>query len=99
MNNSANKMKEGYINYNGASYCILEVDSQLIAAEEFKGCLNLTLKIADFELWEAISNENDEPKGLEEEDIDNEIFYYCDSGFIASHPTLEEVKAYFSNVL
>lgn len=99
MNNSVNVMKEDYITYNGASYCTLEVDSQLIAEEEFKGCLSLTLKIADFELWEAISNENDEPKGLEEEEIDNEIFYYCDSGFIASHPTLEEVKAYFSNVL
>lgn len=99
MNNANDIIKYDYITYNGAKYCIVEVNSQIIAAEVFKGQTNLMLKIADYDLWDAIRNGNDNPKDTYEEEIDNSIFYYCYSGFLASHPSLEEIKEYFSGVL
>lgn len=91
-------VKKGSITYNGVEYPMLEVNSQIIAPEEFKGEENLMLKIVDFELWDAMANEDDEPKGEIETEIDNSIYYYCDSGFIASNPSIEELKDYFSEI-
>lgn len=48
--------------------------------------------VADYELWRAI-----EAYYLLDDDarsIDNSIYYYCDSGFIASDPTDEEIVEY-----
>lgn len=50
-------------------------------------------KIADFELWDAISDYC-ERGDREYIDLDNTIFFYCDSGFIASNPTDEEIIDY-----
>lgn len=90
--------KKGVITYNGVEYAMMEVDSQIIAPEEFQGAENLMLKLVDYELWKVIKNEFDEPKGEEETDIDNSIYYYCDSGFIDSNPTIEELKKYFAEI-
>lgn len=50
----------------------------------------IEVNVADIELWWAI--EEDCEKGNKEaKEIDNSIFYYCDSGFIASDPTDEEI--------
>lgn len=49
-------------------------------------------KIADYELWRAI-----EAYYLLDDDarsIDSSIYYYCDSGFIESDPTDEEIVEY-----
>ena len=46
--------------------------------------------VADVDLWNAI--EEDFNNGdSEAHAIDNDLFYYCDSGFIASDPTDEEI--------
>ena len=50
-------------------------------------------KVADFELWNAIEDayyDGDKTANS----IDNDIFYYCDSGFIASDPTDDEIILY-----
>ena len=49
--------------------------------------------VADVELWNAIEDayyDGDKTANS----IDNDIFYYCDSGFIASDPTDEEIVEY-----
>lgn len=91
-------VKKGTITYNGVEYPMMEVSSQIIAPDEFDGAENLMLTLVDYELWLAMSNEDDEPKGEVETDIDNTIYYYCDSGFIASNPSIEELKEYFSEL-
>ena len=49
--------------------------------------------VADVDLWDAIdedyNNGNSEAHAL-----DNDIYYYCDYGFIASDPTDEEIVEY-----
>lgn len=49
--------------------------------------------VADFELWNAIEDayyDGDKTAN----NIDDYIYYYCDSGFIASDPTDEEIIEY-----
>jgi hypothetical protein len=48
------------------------------------------VRIADVELWNAIKEDCE--SGLQDaEDMDNEIYYYTDSGFLASIPTDTEI--------
>ena len=48
---------------------------------------------ADIDLWDAI--EEDYNNGNKEAiEIDNDIYFYLDSGFIASDPTDEEIVEY-----
>lgn len=92
-------IKRGSIIYNGVTYATLEVSASIIAPDEFKDEDNITLKLADFDVWCAISDpELDCPKGILESNIDDDIYYYCDNGFIESNPTIEELKAYFSGI-
>lgn len=51
------------------------------------------VSVADYELWAEIEDEV-ENEVREMEAIDETIFYYCDSGFIASDPTDEEIVEY-----
>lgn len=50
-------------------------------------------KIADYELWDAICDfcERGDSDAV---DIDNTVYFYCDSGFIASDPTDEDILDY-----
>ena len=55
------------------------------------------VKVADVELWDAIEYACDHENHIrhsEAVDLDNEIYYYCDYGFIASDPTDEEIVEY-----
>ena len=51
------------------------------------------INVADISLWDAIekdyNNGNSEAHAL-----DNDIYFYCDYGFIASDPTDEEIVDY-----
>lgn len=52
------------------------------------------IKVADYELWEAIENayeHEDAEKHSEAVALDNEIYFYCDSDFIAGDPSDEEI--------
>ena len=55
------------------------------------------LKVADYDLWAAIEYayyHEDAELHSEAVDLDNEIYYYCDSGFIAGDPSDEEIRNY-----
>ena len=78
-----------YIEYKGKSYPTRWV---YLMNALFKGQCAL-VQIADYELWEAIRNDYD--AGIAEAiEIDNGIYFYCDSGFIASEPTDDEIIEY-----
>jgi len=90
-------MKRDTIIYKGIEYPIIEIARNLVDSEWQDTDSSVTYIIADIELWLAIEKdyENDNSAAIE---IDNSIFYYCDSGFVASKPTEEEVIEYFDNI-
>lgn len=90
-------MKRDTIIYKGVEYPIIEIARNLVDSEWKNADSSLTYVIADIELWSAIARdyEDDEPTAV---DIDNSIYYYCDSGFVASKPTEEEVIEYLYDI-
>ena len=58
--------------------------------EELGGYKN---NVANIDLWFAIEEEYSNGN-VEARLIDNDIYFYCDSGFIASDPTDEEIVSY-----
>ena len=90
-------MKRDTIIYKGIEYPIIEIARNLVDSEWKDSDSSVTYIIADIELWLAIEKdyENNNSAAIE---IDNSIFYYCDSGFVASKPTEEEVIEYFDNI-
>lgn len=79
-------MEKYYEEWDGKKFPVREV--------MFNVCddMETIVKLADVELWRAI-----EAYYLLDDDarsIDNSIYYYCDSGFIASDPTDEEIVEY-----
>lgn len=91
-------MKRDIITYKGVDYPVIEIARNLIDREWENADSSCTYLIADIELWFALEEdyENGDTMAI---GIDNSIFYYCDSGFVASEPTEEEVIKYFENVL
>lgn len=89
-------MKRDIITYKGVDYPVIEIARNLIDREWEDS--SFTYLIADIELWFDLEEdyENGDTMAI---GIDNSIFYYCDSGFVASEPTEEEVIKYFENVL
>ena len=90
-------MKRDTIIYKGVEYPIIEIARNLVDSEWKNAVSSITYIIADIELWSAIVRdyENDESTAV---DIDNSIYYYCDSGFVASKPTEEEVIEYLYDI-
>ena len=87
-------MERDSIVYNGIEYPIIIINGNKIDED----CLSDSIDyiIADSDLWAAI--EDDFNDGVQDAiDIDNEIFYYCDSGFVASKPSEKKVIEYFKN--
>lgn len=81
-------MEKYFEEWNGKKFPVREV--------MFEVCDNMetSIKVADSDLWREI-----EAYYLLDDDaraIDNSIFYYCDSGFIASDPTDEEIVEYLT---
>ena len=91
-------MKRDIITYKGVEYPVIEIARNLIDSEWENADSSFTYLIADIELWFDLEEdyENGDTMAI---GIDNSIFYYCDSGFVASEPTEEEVIKYFENVL
>lgn len=78
-------MNKHFEEWNGKKFPVREVE----LPEELGG---FAANVADYELWRAI-----EAYYLLDDDarsIDNSIYYYCDSGFIESDPTDEEIVEY-----
>ena len=82
-------MEKYFVEWNGNKFPVREVQ----LPEELGG---YEVNVADYELFNAIEDDyyNDDPKAV---DLDNDIFFYCDSGFIASDPTDEEIFKYLVN--
>ena len=84
-------MERSKINYKGIDYPTIEIALSKVSNIES----NELVTIADYELWAAI--EDDYEDGDKEAVwIDNNVYFYCDSGFIASNPTESEVIAYMN---
>lgn len=85
-------MKRTLITYKDSVYDAIEIEAYKIDKEVTDEDVIYT--ICDFELWDAL--EEDYIEGDKEAiDIDNQIYYYCDYGFCACHPTEWEVIDYF----
>ena len=91
-------MKRDIITYKGVEYPVIEIARNLIDSEWKDANSSVTYILADIELWFALEEDYENADSMAV-DIDNSIFYYCDSGFVASEPTEEEVIKYFENVL
>ena len=91
-------MERSYIEYKDKRYPVVRISANAIAPGHFENAPDdYEVTIADWDLWNAI--QEDYEKGVREAiDIDNDIFYYCDSGFIATGPTEGEVVHYFKSV-
>lgn len=79
-------MGKYYEEWNGKKFPVREV----VLPEELGG---FVANVATGELWDAIENAyNDGNKTAN--NIDDSIYFYCESGFIESDPTDEEIVEY-----
>ena len=84
-------MERSFIEYNGVKYPTIEIALSKVSDIES----DEIVIIADYELWAAI--EDDYEDGEKEAVwLDDKIYFYCDSGFIASNPTESEVIEYMN---
>lgn len=84
-------MERSNINYKGIDYPTIEIPLSKVSDIESDEIVT----IADCELWLAI--EDDYYNGDKEAVwLDDKIYFYCDSGFIASNPTESEVIEYIN---
>lgn len=84
------------LEYNGWEYQGIEIEAYKIDKDvEDK---NIIYTITDIEFWwdalEIPCMDGDK----EANEIDEKIYYYCDSGFCASMPTEQEVIDYFKKL-
>ena len=72
-------MERTFITYKDSVYDAIEIEAYKIDKEVTDE--NLIYTICDFELWVAL--EEDYMDVVKEAiDIDNQIYFYCDSGFV-----------------
>ena len=84
-------MERSNIRYKGIDYPVIEISLSKVSDIES----DELVIIADYELWAAI--EDDYEDGDKEAAwIDDSVYFYCDSGFIASNPTESEVIEYMN---
>ena len=84
-------MERSKINYKGIDYPTIEIALSKVSNIES----NELVTIADYELW-AVIEDDYEDGDKEAVWIDNNVYFYCDSGFIASNPTESEVIEYMN---
>lgn len=80
-------MEKYFEEWDGKKFPVVEVVFEVCDGTE------TMVKVADVDLWDAIeedyNNGNSDAHAL-----DNDIYFYCDYGFIASDPTDEEIVEY-----
>ena len=84
-------MEKYFEEWNGKKFPVREV--------MFEVCddMETIVKVADISLWDAIENAYDvkyHPNHKEAVGIDDDIYYYCEYGFIESDPTDEKIVEY-----
>lgn len=82
-------MERSKINYKGVDYPTIEI--QLSKVSDIKS--DEIVILADYELWAAIEDDYRDGDKVAVW-IENDVYFYCDSGFIASNPTESEVIDY-----
>lgn len=88
-------MEYTWIRYKGYEYPAIEVDSNLIDSE---GVAETKYLICDVDFWnDALERDcmNGDPIANA---IDETIYFYCESGFVAGKPSVEEVVEYFKKM-
>ena len=80
-------MEKYFEEWNGKKFPVRKIQ----LPEELGG---FVANVADFELWNEIKYHVEQLRDLEASRIDNDIYYYCESGFIASDPTDEDIVEY-----
>ena len=83
-------MEKYYEEWDGKKFPVREIQ----LPEELGG---YNANVADIDLWDAIENAYNimfHPDHNEAAGIDNDIYFYCDYGFIASDPTGKEIVDY-----
>ncbi len=84
-------MERSFIEYNGVKYPTIEIALSKVSDIESDEIVT----IADYELWAAI--EDDYEDGDKDAVwLDDNVYFYCDSGFVASNPTESEVIEYMN---
>ena len=84
-------MERSFIEYKGVKYPIIEISLSKVSDIES----DEIVIIAEYELWAAI--EDDYEDGDKDAVwLDDKIYFYCDSGFIASNPTESELIEYMN---
>lgn len=81
-------MSKYYEEWNGKKYPIREVMFEVCSGME------TLVKVAGIELWDAIEEaceHKEHPQHAEAYDLNCEIYYYCDYGYIDSNPTDEDI--------
>lgn len=82
-------MDKHFITYNGIEYPVRTVT----LPEDFFEMAGQKVDVADVELYHAYEVEYE--KGDKHANaIDESIYYFCDSGFVASDPSDEEIVNY-----
>ena len=88
-------MRRYYIEFDGYEYPAIEREGSKIDKECNTDAL-YTICDIDF-WWDALERPCMEGDA-EANEMDAQIYYYCDSGFVASNPTEEEVIEYFKKL-
>ena len=84
-------MEKYYEEWDGKKFPVVEVMFEVCDGME------TMVKVAGIELWDAIEDACDHENHIQHSeavDLDREIYYYCDYGFIESDPTDEEIVEY-----
>lgn len=84
-------MERSFIEYNGVKYPTIEIPLSKVSDIESDEIVT----IADYELWAAIEDDYEDGDKVAVW-IENNVYFYCDSGFIASNPTESEVIDYMN---
>ena len=80
-------MKKYFEEWNGDKFPVREVMFEVCDGME------TVVKVADVDLLDAIEEDHNNGNS-EAHALDNDIYFYCDYGFIASDPTDEEIIEY-----
>lgn len=85
-----------FVEYGGWQYPAIQIEAYKIDKEVTNK--NLMYTICDVEFWNDVLERPCMSGDAEANEVDSEIYYYCDSGFCASEPTEEQVIEYFKEL-
>lgn len=84
-----------FVEYGGWQYPAIQIEGKKIDKE----CeTDAMYTICDVEFWNDVLYRPCTIGDAEANEVDSEIYYYCDSGFCASEPTEEQVIEYFKEL-